>query len=255
MSYSLHTEYSYGTRSFSSNIINKLPTLKSSHKKYVPQLWFNKKWAEEFSEFIKFIVENNQLPTIIEIHPPFKDYCSEIDKFIEIYEVFEKRIIQYFSDTIILIENRCGSIYPRSNFLISKAKDILEISNIIDEKGLKLNIVLDINQLFTSHFKSSIPNETDIKALLQPLIGCRKNIKCLHLWGKKKSETGRIVSHVGDLNTYFNDNQSLKSFFLNEIFNLFSDEHPRYFVPEVNSNDSDLASIVQDLLSVGFKFN
>jgi len=46
----------------------------------------------------------------------------------------------------------------------------------------------------------------------------------------------------------------MKKYFLESLFNLLSDELPRYFVPEVNSGNQDVASIVNDMISVGLKF-
>ena len=90
--YSLHTEYSYGKRKFNTEVISSFNTIKESHKDFVPKLWVSKKWAEEFSEFIIKLVGNNRPPRIIEIHPPFNDYCSTIYDFIEVYKAFEKSI-------------------------------------------------------------------------------------------------------------------------------------------------------------------
>ena len=57
MSYSLHTEYSYGPRTFTSFPLMKLSTIKESNKNGVPQLWFNSQWAEEFSQFISTLTQ------------------------------------------------------------------------------------------------------------------------------------------------------------------------------------------------------
>ena len=80
--YSLHTEYSYGIRKFDSNLISSFEELKSSHKNGVPQLWKSDKWAKEFAEFIIALTKNKNAPAVIEIHPPFNDYC-DIDLYLE----------------------------------------------------------------------------------------------------------------------------------------------------------------------------
>ncbi len=45
----------------------------------------------------------------------------------------------------------------------------------------------------------------------------------------------------------------MKECFLVGLHNLLNDGLPRFFVPEVNSNQ-DVAAIVMDLQSIGFKF-
>ena len=49
-----------------------------SEKEKIPQLWKNKAWAKEFASFIIELVGNSIPPEIIEIHPPFNDYCKEL---------------------------------------------------------------------------------------------------------------------------------------------------------------------------------
>src|SRR6056297_2252870 len=71
MKYSLHTEYSYLRRKFSSELLDGLNVINNAHKGHIPLLWYNKKWSEEFSVFIEKLTENHQPPENIEIHPPF----------------------------------------------------------------------------------------------------------------------------------------------------------------------------------------
>lgn len=75
-----------------------------------------------------------------------------------------------------------------------------------------------------------------------------------HLWGKKKSKNGRWTPHVGNLNTFFSNNQTLKEKFIKSIVDTFSDDNTRYFVPEVNSSEEDLHSIMYDLLKYNIEF-
>ena len=89
---------------------------------------------------------------------------------------------------------------------------------------------------------------------LNPLRLLKDFISGFHIWGKKLSSKGRIVSHQGDLSNYFNNNNELKTTVLTELNAIFDDGNPRYFVPEVNSNNEDLKSIVEDLIYHGFKF-
>lgn len=72
--------------------------------------------------------------------------------------------------------------------------------------------------------------------------------------GKRKSQTGRWTSHNGDLNTFFSNNDLLKDEFINSVIDTFDDNMIRYFVPEVNSSEEDLQSIINDLLKYDIKF-
>lgn len=251
---SLHTEYSYGKRRLSGKLMESLPTIRASHRHQVPKLWFNKKWAVEFAEFIKQVAGRNEDVRIIEIHPPFNDYCNSLANFIELYKIFEREILSVFPNVEILIENRSGTTYRGGRFLISKNAEITELCKLLDDQRGKLGVVLDIPQLFTAHFDSMEFTEDEISLVLQPLSGCRGHIRGVHVWGKKRNRSGRWNSHVGDLNTYFDNDESKKWFFLSQLYDLFNDEEPRYFVPEVNSNDEDLESIVTDLITAGFQF-
>ena len=92
--YSLHTEYSYGKRKFDTELISRFPVLMEADKDGVPQLWKNIKWADSFADFIINLTAEHTPPKIIEIHPPFIDYCT-LNEFIERYCTFEKKIHQY----------------------------------------------------------------------------------------------------------------------------------------------------------------
>ncbi|HUU39765.1 MAG TPA: hypothetical protein VMW42_02375 [Desulfatiglandales bacterium] len=254
MDYSLHTEYAYGGRKFSNSVVSQLETIKNSHKNSVPKLWLNEQWSREFCLFIKGIVDTHQPPKIIEIHPPFNDYCASIDKFTDVYRIFEEELISFFPDTEILIENRCGSTYAGGRFLISTVNDIRDLCEVVLRKKMKLRAVLDFPQLFSSYNLSPYRfSENNIKEVIRPLKELRDFIAGIHIWGKTKSTKGRIVSHCGNLDTYF-ISPMLKEVFMSELKEIFNDDKARYFVPEVNSNDKDLDSIVQDYIRNGFSF-
>lgn len=254
MQYSLHTEYSYGKRSFKSPYAKGLDVITASHKNGVPQLWKNEKWSLEFAEYIIKMVPASSEPKIIEIHPPFNDYCKDIHQFLDVYSVFEEAILEKFRNVEILIENRTGTIYTGGSFLISNVKSLLSTANLINTYNLKLGIVLDTPQLFTAHrIKGYDLNPEMFSDIFRPLYDIRNNIRALHLWGKYRNHNGRVVAHQGDLNTYF-ESEKMKNIFLNELVKLFNDDIARYFVPEVNSGSDDVISIVNDLIRAGFIF-
>ena len=82
-SYSLHTEYSYGKRKFSSDFIKQFPILCDANKEGVPQLWKSMEWAEQFAEFVIELTKKHAAPKVVEIHPPFNDYC-DIDQLLNV---------------------------------------------------------------------------------------------------------------------------------------------------------------------------
>lgn len=252
--YSLHTEYSYGKRRFDSGAISNLNIIKESHRDLVPMLWANEKWALEFSDFISKIVGNNTPPKIIEIHPPFNDYCNSIDDFLKIYELFEESISRKYPETEIFIENRYGTLYRGGKFLISKVDEIENLCKIIFRMSLKLRIVLDFPQLFSAYnLGPGKFTEDKIVSLIKKIYPFREFVRGVHLWGKKDYGSGRQVSHMGDLDTYLVE-KDLKEIFLKELYDLLDDGIERYFVPEVNSSDADLRNIIEDLKKYGFKF-
>lgn len=254
--YSLHTEYSHMKRKLDNRLINKYPELKKSERENIPQLWKSKEWAREFANFIIELVGNNIHPKIIEIHPPFNDYCKNFSLFFDIYEEFEKIISVELPNTNIFIENRCGTFYKGGKFIISNGKSIIQFLQELEVRKLRLKLVLDYPQVFSAE---SIKMD-DIK--LKKIIEFNNNIKPyishiggFHLWEKRKSQTGRWTSHTGDLNTFFSNNNLLKDEFISSVVNTFDDNDIRFFVPEVNSSEEDLQSIIFDLLKYDVKFN
>ncbi len=252
MPYSLHTEYSYGSRLFKNVLLQKYPEILQASKNGVPMLWRNKTWARMFAKFLIALTEPVHAPTVIEIHPPFNDYMESVEEFIEIYKVFEEIIKNTFAKTNIQIENRCGSRYYGGQFLIATVSQIKELCQHIASENLNLQIALDIPQLYTAH--QVTPRKCDgITALLCALQEVRQYIGGVHIWGKTLSN-GRRIAHCGNLDTYFNYNAELKQAFLDALQQLFDDNQVRNLVLEVNSSNEDLLSIIQDLDRSGFTY-
>jgi hypothetical protein len=178
---------------------------------------------------------------------------SSIDTFLSNYEIFENIIFNRWPDVNILLENRSGTTYSGGRFLISRIKDLKEFVNKINKTSFRLNIALDIPQLFTAHGGHQKFNSNDIVILFSSLSPMMHRVRSIHLWGKKLINE-RWVAHVGDLNDFFNDDQSKKRVFLSNLAKLLNDGRKRYFVPEVNSSDKDLQNIVTDLEGSGINF-
>lgn len=254
--YSLHTEYSYMKRTFTSELLDGLDEIKKSNKDGIPQLWRSIKWSEQYAIFIERLLGNSIPPEVIEIHPPFKEYCENIGIFWERYIVFYKYIISKFPSTKIIIENRCGTMYKGSGFLISTCSDVLELCQFLAKGHEELGIIVDYPQLFSAE-KIKMDN-VKLDKILQFNIKLKpyaKIIQAIHLWGKRKSNnSGKWTAHSGDLNTFFSNDNEKKAAFLDSMKYTFCDDIERYFVPEVNTSEDDLKSIVNDLISSGISF-
>lgn len=247
--YSLHTEYSYGKRKFDTVLINSFPVLSASHKENVPQLWKSSEWAIQFADFIIALSRNHPAPTIVEIHPPFNDYCT-LEEFAERFRLFETKVHAVYPEPIIVIENRAGSVYHGGKFLVGKAKEIAALCETIEKFDLKLGIVLDFPQLLTAeNIDPSKFNADKYIAAVNTIYPYRHLIKGIHIWGKKKSTTGRWVAHAGNFDTYFGENNTTKAVFLSGIQRICDDGNPRFLVPEVNSGSEDLSAIMNSLFS------
>ena len=248
--YSMHTEYSFGARNFNTNRIAKYPSLMNAHKGGVPQLWKSFEWAQEFADFVIDLSAGFQPPTVVEIHPPFNDYCT-LEDFTSYYQVFEEKIHRIYPDTVIVIENRAGKRYRGGQFLVSKAKEIAALCEIIREKRLNLGIVLDFPQLLTAENIDPYKFKAEkYEAAIATIAPHRDLIKGIHVWGKRKNASGRQLAHQGNFDTYFGGNGSVKEAFLSGIHQICNDGKIRFLVPEVNSNAIDLSSIILDLDSI-----
>ena len=245
--YSLHTEYSYGKRNLSSSLVTQFPVLCDANKDGVPQLWKSTEWAEQFAGFVIKLTEGHAAPKVVEIHPPFNDY-SDIEQFLERYAVFEKAIHAKYHDTEIVVENRAGAVYHGGRFIVSKAKEIALLCKRIEETRTSLGVVLDFPQLLTAeHLNTDIFDGGKYTAAVDTILPYQATIKGIHIWGKKRSTTGRWVAHSGTLDTYFEDPVD-KELFIEGIRKVCSDGRSRFLVPEVNSGAEDLKAVVRELL-------
>jgi hypothetical protein len=252
--YSLHTEYSFEKRTLNNILLDDLSEIKQAIKKGIPQLWRNKAWARDFFIFIERLLHDSVEPEIIEIHPPFVDYCLKIDDFLEIYKVFEQLVFKKYCNVKIFIENRYGT-HNSKKFLISTCRDIINLCEKLDRKDNKLQIVLDYPQLLSSEgmFLGDITALDRVIEFNQTIKKYINYIGGIHLWGKKLSGD-RLVAHRGNLDTLFSNDVSKKGVFLESLHNAFNDDISRYMVLEVNSNTTDLFSIINDLQNHRFIF-
>lgn len=249
LSCSFHTEYSYAKRRFDSALIQSFPAILAANKDGVPQLWKDEQWAAEFAQFV-FALAGDTAPTVIEVHPPFTDY-ADFDSFIGSYRVFEEAVLERYPDVTILIENRCGSVYKGGKFLVSKLPEVEALCNLIEQHNLCLKIAYDVPQIYTAH---NVKKPNQYLELLEKTESFRQHIGGVHLWGKRKSTSGRKVSHCGDLTSYFEGDISVKDQFLKQFNACFDDGITRKMVLEVNSGNEDLLSIVNDLRDNGVVF-
>jgi hypothetical protein len=260
---SLHTDPGHRwprDKILSSELLNEFQTIRDRDNMFdkgdyfVSQLWFDEKWSKEFADFLVRMAEGtDKIIKVIEIHPPFDNYCDSLDTFLKIYKVFEKKVLKEFPSAIINIENRCN---PKPHlkggkFIVSTNEDIINLAKLIPKHEVKLQLVIDIPQLLTAHYKRKSLSESMIREALSPLQGIRGLISSTHIWGSNIINQ-KYVPHSGDFNTYIKD-KNVKKFFLEEIYKLFDDDKERYFVPEVNKHIY-VKSIIYDLRSVGIEF-
>jgi len=165
--------------------------------------------------------------------------------------VFENMVGERYPEARILIENRCGSTYHGGKFLVSKLPEVEALCNLIVQNNLRLTIAYDVPQIYTAH---NVKKPEQYLELLQKTASFRQQIGGVHLWGKRKSESGRKVSHCGDLTSYFEGNIDLKAAFLQQFNQCFDDGVARKMVLEVNSGNEDLLSIIRDLKEIGVVF-
>ena len=261
---SLHTDPGYRGKKdmfLSLELPNEFPVISENVSNFgsrcVSKLWFNdEKWGKEFAGFLVRLTEGMEHSRIkvIEVHPPFDTSCGSLETFLEIYATFEEVVLKEFPSAIINIENRCNPDPKRKGgkFLLSTKDDIIKLSELISKSDLKLQLVVDIPQLFSEHYGNILLSEEMIKKVLTPIGEIRDHISSTHIWGYNinKEKGGQ---HGADFNIYFNNDENLKYCFLQEICKLFDDGKARYFVPEVSST-TYVQSIVTDLRNAGVEF-
>jgi len=288
---SLHTEFCGGGSRFSNTLFDKegcYQELKSQTEEvyyrngncyiHFPLLWISKEWSIEFAEYIlEFCQKIKKTPKVIEIHPPFKDKIN-LDEFLIHYEFFEKIILQKFHNVNILIENRTGTLYSNietlkneSPFLISRVEDLVELSNKIRLKDLRLKITLDLPQLLNSHkigYSTPQKLKKDIHEIMRSIKLINHHIKGLHLWGygteiKSDGEKRYHVAHFAGFEgiiKYVNlpiEGQNVILRYLVRALHDCQNENEYYLVPEIfkKLNGKDILNkLMLQLEESGFKF-
>ena len=265
--YSLHTESSFEQRTFGSKFVNGLEHIKKAQINGIPQLWRNKEWADEFFTFVERLINSNKPPDVLEIHPPYMDYCDSFNHFLKTFKVFYDKFELKYPKTKIFIENRYGTRYKDKNkkpgkFILSTCSDILEFCKILGKKNINLKIALDYPQIFSAEINDDGLKWNDIALEKKKILSFNKDLEKyreqiggIHMWGKLRSKDGkRWKAHAGNFDTFFCKNKELKNEFLKSVFSTFNDGKDRYFVPEIISGTNDLHSIVKDMKNEYFIF-
>lgn len=246
--YILHTEYSYGPRRFDLPAYQELPTLRAATFHGIPLLWHSIPWSEEFAQRLVSLVASKPVPKLIEVHPPYVDYCGTLPIFLNRYAAFERRLKDDLPNVDIVIENRIGSLY-KNPFLVQQSCDIVKLSEEILRTGCSLRVVLDIPQLFASlNMENGFALKTAICAL-EGLRPYRTLIVGVHIWG----HDGR--AHVGDLKSLFDFKNDVKQVYLEFLSDFLDDGQVRYLVPEVNSAKQKLFDEIMCDLSEYFSIH
>lgn len=247
--YSLHTEYSYGSRRFDNPIVSQFPELVQRQTNGVPRLWASGSWAVQFAHYVLQLASGDWPPDIVEVHPPYVSDCSSVDEFLDRYSLFEEEIRAVWPSTCIVLENRSGTPLRRERFLVSMTHDITTLCERVQSRRHTLRMVLDVPQLMSAHRinAQSTPKATaDLMSSVKPHADL---ILGIHLWGK----IGRAAHH-GDLRSLCHNRADVKEALLGGLADLLDDGIDRYLVPEVNDRDpSVVLSVLQDLESAGFE--
>lgn len=130
----------------------------------VSKLWCeDKEWSKAFSSFLVRLTEGIEPQRIkmIEIHPTFDKNCNSLDIFLERYAIYEEEVLKKFIFATINVENRYNA--PRKSkfgkFIISRTDDIIRLSKLIAKSNLKLQLVVDVPQLFSEHYEDKLISE------------------------------------------------------------------------------------------------
>lgn len=246
--YGLHTEFAGKPRSFDSPLLDGLNTLKTSHRRGVPELWSSQLWSEELTQFIIRLVGTSAPPKVIEVHPPFISTASTIEDFLGTYGVFEAILRDRYPACEFLLENRSGSKHP-SPFLISSIDSIVALGHALATRSLNLQLAVDLPQVYTAHWGSMHQVGMEGLDLMQRLRPIHRQIRALHLWGRGPNGG----AHSGDLDRLFVPGSGAKEACLTELRQMLDDGGPdRHLVLEV-TRQGDAEAILADLRDAGFQ--
>jgi hypothetical protein len=249
--YCLHTESSTKKRSFSSPFVEGLEHLGAKSHPPVPELWLGNGWVDDFVTFIKrFIAESacGRSPGLLEIHPPFRDYCCSVDTFLVRFRRFAAGVRDM--NCGILIENR--NRHSSREFLLSNLDSVCSFAEALqDSAETRLKFVIDIPQLlnaeaFDPHVAGAANQlSTIFSRLSAPTV--RPYVGSIHLHGRKGQKM-----HQGNLDDLLG---KTKPDFLCSLRGFVEAGGDLYFLPELPlGTRQDVADIVRDLQDAGIGF-
>lgn len=226
--YSLHTEYSARRRCFANPVFEWLTELRVASWRGVPLLWASCRWSIEFCQFIETLVAGKPAPSIIEIHPPYSDYCPNFCTFLSRFAIFEEWVARALPATMVALENRIGSEYKRSPFLISYDSDVVQLLDEARNRSSSLKIVLDIPQLLMALETKGSLDMARVSSAMDTLRQHKESLVGVHMWGREPRP------HYGSLVSMFNFDIDFMDECMQFLSEFFADGVDRYLVPEVN---------------------
>ncbi len=228
---------------------NEAYILRLSYEKDNDLLW---KDSERLDVVLKNLTETFSqygVPETLELLSPLRSQIYGEEEFFRQYSILEKRLKQYKTMKITLI-NGPQKQNGKFKYLMQSVEDVVNMNNMIKELNFKLKFTIDLSRLIKRKNYSG-----DFEEDFNRLSEIRTTIVGIHL-SKLPSRTGFSHKYYKDGNTYlYKYDYPENSDFLSSLSALLNDNLGRYFVPEGMDSEMELEEIVDDLLRGGFSFS
>jgi len=192
-------------------------------------------------------------PKVLEVMAPLKTVSFNEEIFLLCCSSLEKKMKKYSPMKIALV-NGSGNQKSKPSSYICTIEDILRFKSLLRERKIHIQFSIDFPTLISTKRDTSY-NQNEIFGALN---GIKNSIICLNITDvKPQSHTWPKMRTISeDTDVYYLSKYKYPTYddFYTMLSSMFNDNQQRYLIPKNITNNTELETMVDNLLRSGFSF-
>ena len=217
-------------------------------------VWQNTEEMTALIEKMNSSFREYSAPQILEISAPIKTASFDEENFFSCCALLERRMKKYSPMKVAILN---GSGNPRSKPIscLYTIEDIIRLKAQLRERNMHMQFSID----FTALLASKKDSNYDQNGIFGELTEIKNSIACLNI-NNVKPQVGnflkiRTINDDTDVNYLNKYKYPTYDDFYSMLSSTFNDNQQRYLIPKNITNNSELETLVDNLLRSGFAFS
>ena len=217
-------------------------------------VWQNTEEMAALIEKMNSSFREYSAPQILEISAPIKTASFNEENFFSCCALLEKRMKKYSSMKVALL-NGSGNQRSKPISSLYTIEDIIRLKAQLRERNMHIQFSID----FTALLASKKDSNYDQNGIFGELTEIKNSIVCLNI-NNVRPQVGnflkvRTINDDTDVNYLNKYKYPIYDDFYSMLSSTFNDNQQRYLIPKNITNNSELETLVDNLLRSGFAFS